>query len=163
MDCFQKFSTEKVVTHLKSYLGVIQNIWHGRNACDKKIIQHLLEAQLGRMSLSGFSLFENWDFSNSLRSNSPLPFWIGLELGPCLGLVNWQSPSQVHSPNILRYQGNFSSLPKWERRNAESGLSFWVRRKVLHSWLGSLIIMASTRILNSRAWLRLALFVIIPN
>ena len=45
MDFFQKFPTEKVATHLKSFLGVIRNIWHGRNACDKKKIQHLLEAQ----------------------------------------------------------------------------------------------------------------------
>ena len=45
MDFFQKFPTEKVATHLKSFLGVIRNIWHGRNACDKKVIQHLLEAQ----------------------------------------------------------------------------------------------------------------------
>ena len=45
MDFFQKFSTEKVATHLKIFLGVIRNIWQGRNACDKKKIQHLLEAQ----------------------------------------------------------------------------------------------------------------------
>ena len=45
MDFYKKFPREKVATHLKSFLGVIQNIWHGRNACDKKIIQHLLEAQ----------------------------------------------------------------------------------------------------------------------
>ena len=48
MDFFQKFPTEKVATHLKSFLGVIRNIWHGRNACDKKKIQHLLEAQCGQ-------------------------------------------------------------------------------------------------------------------
>ena len=41
MDFFQKFPTEKVATHLKSFLGVIQNIWHGRNACDKRKIQTL--------------------------------------------------------------------------------------------------------------------------
>ena len=45
MDFSQKFPTEKVATHLKSFLGVKQNIWHGRNACDQKKIQHLLEAQ----------------------------------------------------------------------------------------------------------------------
>ena len=45
MDYFQKFPTEKVATHLKIFLGVIRNIWHGQNACDKKKIQHLLEAQ----------------------------------------------------------------------------------------------------------------------
>ena len=45
MDFFQKFPTEKVATHLKIFLGVIWNIWYGRNACDKKKIQHLLEAQ----------------------------------------------------------------------------------------------------------------------
>ena len=45
MDFFQKFPTEKVATYLKSFLGVIRIIWHGRNACDKKKIQHLLEAQ----------------------------------------------------------------------------------------------------------------------
>ena len=32
----QKFPREKVVTHLKIFLQVIQNFWHGRNACDKK-------------------------------------------------------------------------------------------------------------------------------
>ena len=47
MDFFQKFPREKVVTHLKSFLGVILNIWHGWNACDKEKIQHLLEAQCG--------------------------------------------------------------------------------------------------------------------
>ena len=45
MNFFQKFPREKVATPLKSFLGVIQKIWHSRNACDKKIIQHLLEAQ----------------------------------------------------------------------------------------------------------------------
>ena len=42
---YKKFPREKVATHLKSFLGVIRNIWHRRNACDKKKIQHLLETQ----------------------------------------------------------------------------------------------------------------------
>ena len=37
-------ATEKVVTHLKIFLRVIQNFWQGRNACDKKKVQGLLEA-----------------------------------------------------------------------------------------------------------------------
>ena len=45
MDFFQKFPRETVVTHLKSFLGVIRNIWHGRNALTTKKIRHLLEAQ----------------------------------------------------------------------------------------------------------------------
>ena len=45
MDYFQNFPTEKVATHFKIFLGVMRNIWYGRNACDKKKIQHLLEAQ----------------------------------------------------------------------------------------------------------------------
>ena len=48
MDFFKKFPTEKVATHLKIFLGVIQNIWHGQNICDKKKFQHLLEAQCDR-------------------------------------------------------------------------------------------------------------------
>ena len=36
MDFPPKFPREKVATHLKSFLGDIRNIWHGRNACDKK-------------------------------------------------------------------------------------------------------------------------------
>ena len=31
-----EFPREKVVTHLKIFLWVIQNFWHGRNACHKK-------------------------------------------------------------------------------------------------------------------------------
>ena len=48
MDFFQKFPTVKVTTHLKTFLGAIQYIWQGQNACDKKKIQHLLEAQCVR-------------------------------------------------------------------------------------------------------------------
>ena len=62
MDFFQKFPTEKVVTHLKSFLGVIWNIWHGRNACDKKIIQHLLEAQCVVHGLEEFSSYSLLSF-----------------------------------------------------------------------------------------------------
>ena len=40
-----EFPREKVVTHLKIFLRVIQNFWHGRNACDKKIVRDLLEDQ----------------------------------------------------------------------------------------------------------------------
>ena len=40
MDFFQKFPTEKIAMHLKIFLGVIRNIWQGRNACDNKKIQH---------------------------------------------------------------------------------------------------------------------------
>ena len=36
MDFFHKFPTEKVATHLKIFLGVIRNIWHGQTACYKK-------------------------------------------------------------------------------------------------------------------------------
>ena len=32
----KKFQTEKVATHLKIFLGVLQNFWHGRNAWYKK-------------------------------------------------------------------------------------------------------------------------------
>ena len=40
-----EFPREKVVTHLKIFLWVIQNFWHGRNAWYKKKVQALLEDQ----------------------------------------------------------------------------------------------------------------------
>ena len=41
----QKFPWKKVVTHLKIFLGVLQNFWHGQNACDILKIQPVLEDQ----------------------------------------------------------------------------------------------------------------------
>ena len=41
----KKFPWKKVVTHLKIFLRVIQNFWHGQNACDKKKVRVLLEDQ----------------------------------------------------------------------------------------------------------------------
>ena len=66
----QKFPREKVVTHLKIFLRVIQNFWHGRNACDKKKSGYCLRTSVTSYCSPIIRKKLNWhDFHNLLFRN----------------------------------------------------------------------------------------------
>ena len=66
----QKFPWKKVATHLKIFLGVLQNFWHGRNACDILKIQPVLEDQCVMM----FS-FNMLDYPILLEGMGKVGYW----------------------------------------------------------------------------------------